>query len=402
MGGIGLIPIDPLTNIPNLTHPDKTNRELFVGNTGPSVTDELLMKFLNAAMIKVGLALPNLQHVNNGQPIIQVRVAGKFAFAQARSEVEAANLLNLNNIPFMGNYLKIVRPAKYNGPHTSSVSWQELTGTADANAPPVGSSQSGQGGSKQEDKVYAPDDKIFREIFVGNTTEDTNEEELIQFLNTTLTSVGLTHNNNEKPVIKCRVNGKFCFVECETVEDTALALNINGVPYKDNELKLQRPSRYPGIITKFITWNEVLDKVMKGEMGQGIKPPVPCLDNPDGVAGEGAEKASVAVEEKATMIVRLTGMISPKEDLVEDEDYNDVCLDIKQEASKFGDLVSVVIPRYAQPGEGDVFLEYGSLEGAKKAISELKGRTFDGRIVGADFFEEEKFKKKEFGAMGLG
>jgi len=53
MGGIGLIPIDPLTGIPNLTHNDKVNRELFVGNTGPNVTDALLMQFLNAAMKKV-------------------------------------------------------------------------------------------------------------------------------------------------------------------------------------------------------------------------------------------------------------------------------------------------------------------------------------------------------------
>lgn len=216
-----------------------------------------------------------------------------------------------------------------------------------------------------------------------------------QFLNTTLFSVGLTHDNNPKPVSKCRVNGKFCFVECVTPEDTALALNIDQVPFKDQQLKLQRPSRYPGVITENITWNEVLEKVMAGEMGQGIKPPVPSLDNPSGKP----TTASSISEEKAvvvTKIVRLTGMISPKEDLVEDEDYNDVVLDIKQECETFGKLLDIVVPRLAQPGEGDVFLKYDSEEGASKAIKELKGRTFDGRIVGAESFDEGKFEKKDF------
>ncbi|GMI39995.1 hypothetical protein TrCOL_g2020 [Triparma columacea] len=397
MGGVGLIPIDPLTKIPNLTHPDKTNRELFIGNTGPDVTDQLLMQFLNAAMMKVGLALPKFPEVNGGKPIIQVRVAGKFAFAQTRTEVEAANLLNLNNIPFMGNYLKIIRPSKYSGPHTTSVTWQELTGMVDPNAPKPGAPTGASSGdaSRTDTRVFAADDKIFREIFIGNTTEDTNEAELMEFLNTTLFSVGLTHDNNPKPVSKCRVNGKFCFVECVTPEDTALALNIDQVPFKDQQLKLQRPSRYPGVITENITWNEVLEKVMAGEMGQGIKPPVPSLDNPSGKP----TTASSISEEKAvvvTKIVRLTGMISPKEDLVEDEDYNDVVLDIKQECETFGKLLDIVVPRLAQPGEGDVFLKYDSEEGASKAIKELKGRTFDGRIVGAESFDEGKFEKKDF------
>lgn len=182
MGGVGLIPIDPLTKIPNLTHPDKTNRELFIGNTGPDVTDQLLMQFLNAAMMKVGLALPKFPEVNGGKPIIQVRVAGKFAFAQTRTEVEAANLLNLNNIPFMGNYLKIIRPSKYSGPHTTSVTWQELTGMVDPNAPKPGAPTGASSGdaSRTDTRVFAADDKIFREIFIGNTTEDTNEAELME------------------------------------------------------------------------------------------------------------------------------------------------------------------------------------------------------------------------------
>ena len=192
------------------------------------------------------------------------------------------------------------------------------------------------------------------------------------------------------------MNGKFCFIECVTPEDTALALNIDDVPFKDQQLKFQRPSRYPGVVTEHISWNEVLEKVMAGEMGQGIKPPVPSLENPSGKA---TASSILGQEEKAavvTKVVRLTGMISPKEDLVEDEDYNDVVLDIKQECETFGKLLDIVVPRLAQPGEGDVYLKYETIEGASKAIKELKGRTFDGRSVGAESFDEDKFEKKVF------
>ena len=42
------------------------------------------------------------------------------------SQVEAANLLNLNNVPFMGRYLKITRPKNYTGVKTRAVTWQEV------------------------------------------------------------------------------------------------------------------------------------------------------------------------------------------------------------------------------------------------------------------------------------
>ena len=70
-----------------MQHNDKINRELFIGNTSPETSDAVLKAFLNACMSRVGLTLPNFPHYNGGQPIIQVRVTSKFAFAQARTEV---------------------------------------------------------------------------------------------------------------------------------------------------------------------------------------------------------------------------------------------------------------------------------------------------------------------------
>lgn len=99
---------------------EKINRELFVGNTTPEMTEHMLRDFLGNAMEQVGL--------NNmaGNPITACRVSGKFAFIELRTPEEAANALNLNNIPFMGAQLRVGRPSKWNGPPDNHGNWEDI------------------------------------------------------------------------------------------------------------------------------------------------------------------------------------------------------------------------------------------------------------------------------------
>lgn len=43
-----------------------------------------------------------------------------------------------------------------------------------------------------------------------------------------------------------------------------------------------------------------------------------------------------------------------------------------------------------------IFLEYASIDDASKAIKGLAGRTFDGRRVEAESFDEDKFANRDF------
>jgi hypothetical protein len=45
-----------------------------------------------------------------GNPVINARANGNFAFIELRSIEEANAMLNLNGIPFMGNLLKVRTP----------------------------------------------------------------------------------------------------------------------------------------------------------------------------------------------------------------------------------------------------------------------------------------------------
>jgi len=99
---------------------DKINRELFIGNTTPEMTEQMLRDFLGKAMAQVGLT------DNPGNPITACRVSGKFAFVELRSVKEAASALNLNNIPYMGAMLRVGRPSKYTGIMTEHGNWEDI------------------------------------------------------------------------------------------------------------------------------------------------------------------------------------------------------------------------------------------------------------------------------------
>lgn len=103
------------------TNPEeKLQRELFVGNTTPEMTESMLRDFLGRAMEQVGLTtMP-------GNPILSCRVSGKFAFVELRTKEEAANALNLNNIPYLGATLRVGRPSKYTGPETPHGNWEDI------------------------------------------------------------------------------------------------------------------------------------------------------------------------------------------------------------------------------------------------------------------------------------
>lgn len=99
---------------------EKLNRELFIGNTTPEMTGEMLTDFLGKALQQVGLT------IMPGNPINTCRVNGKFAFIELRTVKEAENALNLNNIPFMGAMLRVGRPSKYTGKVTPHGNWEDI------------------------------------------------------------------------------------------------------------------------------------------------------------------------------------------------------------------------------------------------------------------------------------
>ncbi|CAB9516091.1 U2AF 65 kDa subunit [Seminavis robusta] len=369
-GGQQQLPVVVPTNImfsAQQAAQDKINRELFVGNTPPGTSELLLLHFLNAAMRRVNLCQPN------ETPILNCRVNTKFAFIELVHAEVANRALSLNGIPFLGAVLKVSRPSKYTGPPMPAKTWQSLTGQQ----LPMGVA------------LDAEQEKVNRELFVGNTTPEMTESMLREFLGNAMLQVGLNILPGN-PITACRVSGKFAFIELRSPQEAANALNLTNIPFMGTQLRVGRPSKWNGPPDHHGNWEDILAKYMSGELQLGDA----------AVGGATSNNNPPAVPEPAagnppSRVVELKHMLAPQ-DLENEEEYNDILEDTREECSQFGQLISVVIPKANEVGATKIFLEYTSNMDAQKAIDGLRGRTFDGRKVQAEFFDETKFASKDY------
>lgn len=302
-------------------------------------------------------------------PILSCRVSQKFSFIEMSSPDMANRALNLNGIPFLGALLKVSRPSKYIGPNVPAQTWQQLTGQN----LPTGA-------------VIDPEqEKISRELFVGNTTPEMTEHMLREFLGNAMEQVGLNVQPGN-PITTVRVSGKFAFAEFRSKEETTNALNLNNIPFMGAQLRIGRPSKWNGPPDNAIGWEGILAKYLSGEIatGQGAA-----------AATAAAQAAAAPTGPPPSRVVELKNMLTDA-DLVNEEEYNDIMEDTRDECGQFGSLVSVIIPKAGEAGATKIFLEYSSPDDAAKAIAGLEGRTFDGRRVQASYYDETRFASKDY------
>ncbi|KAL7576876.1 hypothetical protein ACA910_006642 [Epithemia clementina (nom. ined.)] len=362
------------------TQQDKINRELFVGNTPPGTSELLLTHFLNAAMRRVGLCQPH------ETPILNCRLNPKFAFVELVSAEMANQAMNMNGIPFLGAVLKVSRPSKYTGPNLPNVkSWQQLTGAS----LPAGAA------------LDAESEKMSRELFIGNTTPEMSEGMIRDFLGNAMEQVGLTIMPGN-PIQACRVSGKFAFVELRSAQEATNALNLNNIPFMGAALRVGRPSKWNGPPDQHGNWEDILAKYMAGELqlpsNSSSNNTAATVSNP-GVGTAIKEEVPSAFSSSPgrppSCVVELQHMLT-MDDLMNEEEYQEILEDTREECSQFGKLVNVVIPKADQVGATKVFLEYESVQDAAAAVAGLEGRTFDGRRVLAQYFDVQKYQQMDY------
>lgn len=90
-------------------------------------------------------------------------------------------------------------------------------------------------------------------------------------------------------------------------------------------------------------------------------------------------------------VLRLLNLIDDSH-LHNEDQYEDVLDDMREECEKYGSVVSLLIPK-ENPGKGQVFVEYSSSSDSKEAQRRLTGRTFDGRFVMATFYPLSAYRR---------
>jgi splicing factor U2AF 65 kDa subunit len=362
----------PLSSFPNRESIDI--RELFVGSIPSGTTDSDLLEFLNLAMMIGGLATDDLTG-----SIKVVHVSGhllnKYAFIEFRTSQDASNAMNLSNIPFNGNNLQFRRPTKFSGPEIQHITWQQLI---------LSQAQQIQTKILSSNPSYRPPPHLlinqtlnpaemkfnsqaitFRELYIGVNTSEISESKLITFIWSALQRLCLTMSSSN-PILQCRLQPRFAFLEFRTSQEAANCLNLNGIPFMGQILKVSRPTPYPGPTISFYSWNEVSTMWVSGEL-------------------------KLLLSGLPSQVIQLSNMMSP-----EDKDnpmiIQEVLWDINNECEQYGKILSVK----HDLNKGNFYVHMDTLDAAKKALMSLKGRSYDQRVVNAKFYSIDQYIRSNF------
>lgn len=159
----------------------------------------------------------------------------------------------------------------------------------------------------------------------------------------------------------------FCEYADATKTDEAVA-GLDGMELGDQKLRVQRAS------------------IGATQVGGGGEMSVGAMSLLAGTASESLEQGRV---------LQLLNMVTPEE-LMDNEEYAEICADVKEECERFGKVVEMKVPRPSggsrqSPGVGKIFVKYDGNESAQKALKALAGRKFADRTVVVTFFGEEYF-----------
>ncbi|KAM1685443.1 hypothetical protein ACFXTN_033387 [Malus domestica] len=366
-------------------------RRVYVGGLPPLANEQTIATFFSQVMAAIGG-----NSVGPGDAVVNVYInhEKKFAFVEMRTVEEASNAMALDGIIFeawegvtgkvllkknvRGVAVRVRRPTDYNP--TLAAALGPSQPSPHLNLAAVGLTQGAVGGAEGPDR-----------IFVGGLPYYFTEAQIRELLQ----SFGPLRGFD---LVKDKDTGNskgygFCVYQDPTVTDIACGA-LNGLKMGDKTLTVRRATASNG-------QSKTEQENILVQAQQHIAMQKMALQVGD-FNLLGAGMATMASGETPTKVLCLTEAITADQ-LGDDEEYVEILEDMRDECSKFGTLVNVVIPRADQngeqiPGVGKVFLEYTDTGGCANAKNVLGGRKFGGNIVHAVYYPEEKYYNRDYSA----
>lgn len=324
-------------------------RRIYVGNLPFGFNEQEMIDFFNQQMHLNGLAQAE------GNPILACHINRdkNFAFLECRSIDETTTCMAFDGINFKGQSLKLRRPRDYQ-PLPSNSGLETLGGVVPGSLPNVISTV-----------VPESEDKLF----VGCIPNYLNEEQVQELL----TSFGQLKSFNLVKDYNTGLSKGYAFAEYKDSPTTDQAIaGLNGMQLGEKRLVIQRAS-----------------KGAKSMVAAGGPAQLQVPGMPGGVVGTG----------QPTEVLCLLNMVVAEE-LGDEEEYEDILEDIREECTRFGEVRSIEIPRPVPgvevPGLGKVFIEFGSSLECQRAQHALTGRKFANRVVVTSYYDPDKYHRRDF------
>ncbi|CAI5944522.1 unnamed protein product, partial [Closterium sp. NIES-65] len=348
-------------------------RRVYVGGLPPMANEQSVAAFFNNAM-----TLVNGNTAGPGDCVVYVYInqEKKFAFVEMRTVEEASNAMALDGINFEGVSVRVRRPSDYNPSMAATLGPTQPS--PNLNLAAVGLTAGGSGGADGPDR-----------IFVGGLPYYLTEEQIRELLS----SFGPLRAFD---LVKDRDTGNskgygFCVYQDPSVTDIA-CMALNGMKMGDKTLTVRRATASGQAKPEQAN--------VLAQAQQQIALSRMALTGANTVGLGAATALPGAPVDIPTKVICLSQVVSPDE-LTNDEDYDEIMEDMREECAKYGSLVNVVIPRppapgATAPGVGKVFVEYGDTAGALKAKAALHGRKFGGNAVVAIFYPEDAYARADY------
>lgn len=325
-------------------------RRVYVGGLPPAANEQTIAAFFNQVMSAIG---GNTSGMGDAVMNVYINHEKKFAFVEMRTVEEASNAMALDGISLEGAPVKVRRPTDYNASQAAALGPTQPN--PNLNLAAVGLTREG------------PADRIF----VGGLQYYLTEQQIRELLETfgPLRFFELVKDQGTG-------NSKgyaFCVYEDLSVTDTA-CVALNGIKMGEKTLTVRRANQnaaQPSV-------DQLQSILLQAQQHQlGLQQPL-----------------------LPTKVVCLIHAVSVAE-LKDDQEYEDILEDMRDEGGRYGKLVNIVIPRPGpngepSPGVGKVFLAYADTDGSIKARVALDGRKFGGNQVVAVYYPEEKLAQGDY------
>ncbi|MCJ1287364.1 hypothetical protein MMC26_006713 [Xylographa opegraphella] len=329
----------------------RQSKRLFVHNLPPTANDDAIINFFN-------LQLNGLNVIEGIDPCISCQISKdrSFALIEFKTPAEATVGLALDGISMEDSDRMDTTNGMANG------------GT--------------QGLSVRRPKDYIVpsviDDAEHTEGEVASVVQDTQNKISVTNIPVYLTDEQITQllvtfgELKAFVLIKDRSTEEsrgiaFCEYLDPAVTDIAVE-GLNGMELGDKHLKVQRAS-------------------IGVTQASGLEMGVNAMSMLAGTTSNDLEEGRV---------LQLLNMVTPEE-LIDNEDYEEIVEDVKEECEKYGPVLEIKVPRPSggsrqSNGVGKIFIKYDTPDSARKALQALAGRKFADRTVVTTYFSEENFE----------
>ncbi|KAI4191277.1 MAG: hypothetical protein L6R41_000204 [Letrouitia leprolyta] len=329
----------------------RQSKRLFVHNLPPSSTDEAVVNFFN-------LQLNGLNVIEGTDPCISAQTSKDHSFAllEFKTPAETTVALALDGMTMEDN-----DSMEYTNGTTNGVS-QGIT----VRRPKDYIVPSNLEEVEEQEGIVSPvvpdtPNKISITNLLPNLTDDQVTELLVAFGQLKAFVLVKDRSTEESRGIA------FCEYVDPAVTDIAVE-GLNGMELGDKQLKVQRAS-------------------IGVTQAAGLEMGVNAMSMLAGTTSTDLDEGRV---------LQLLNMVTAEE-LIDNEDYQEICEDVKEECEKYGEILEMKIPRPSggsrqSNGVGKIFIKYDNADSARKALQALAGRKFADRTVVTTYFSEENFE----------